>query len=297
MTILRTLYISADNLFGVDMPKKFAITAGLFVLAIIFIIYALYIEPNQLHIQYETINQKSGSSLVIMQISDLHIRKIRPVHHQIIEAIKSNRPDIVVLTGDVLDNIQSIDTLECFLKMIPKDVKIFAVMGNWEYWSGLTAATLSQFYAANNVTLLVNQTVATVRNTDTILITGLDDLLAGEPSLDEALKSTPPAANHIIIAHSPLDYIEQQRHNYDALKIPRSVPDLYHIAAIFTGHTHGGQVTLWGRPIFTPPGSNGYFKGWYRDKTLYVSKGVGMSTLPVRFMAKPEIVIFNWYLK
>jgi hypothetical protein len=64
---------------------------------------------------------------------------------------------------------------------------------------------------------------------------------------------------------------------------------------ILSGHTHGGQINLFGFVPFKPQGSGKYLKGWYKDnkKNLYVSKGIGTSIFPARFMARAEIAIFN----
>ena len=62
-----------------------------------------------------------------------------------------------------------------------------------------------------------------------------------------------------------------------------------------SGHTHGGQVTLFGRPFWTPRGSGRFVAGWYETPScrLYVSRGVGMSILPIRFGARPEVAVFE----
>ncbi len=67
----------------------------------------------------------------------------------------------------------------------------------------------------------------------------------------------------------------------------------------FAGHTHGGQVRL---PLigalWTPPGSGRYVAGWYSMSEaprarMYVSRGVGTSVLPVRFLCRPEVALIT----
>lgn len=62
---------------------------------------------------------------------------------------------------------------------------------------------------------------------------------------------------------------------------------------ILSGHTHGGQINIFGYVPFKPRGSGKFLKGWYLDNKLYVSKGIGTSILPLRFMSRAEISIFK----
>lgn len=63
---------------------------------------------------------------------------------------------------------------------------------------------------------------------------------------------------------------------------------------ILSGHTHGGQIVLFGNVFFTPLGSGSYVKGWYENEhsRMFVSKGIGTSALPIRFGARAEATIF-----
>lgn len=259
-------------------------------------LYAWKIEPNQLKVQHETINPPGKSSLTLLQISDLHIKRISRLHHKIIAETAVNKPDIIVLTGDAIDDIGALDTLSTFLQMLPDNTPVYAVMGNWEYWAGFSPQALTQFYLDHKVKLLINETVQSFHRGDTVRITGLDDLLGGMPSLSDALKETSPGKNHIILAHSPLDYAEREVQNSKALNLLKADVEKFHFAGTLSGHTHGGQITLFGKPLYTPRGSDKYVKGWY-EKNIYVSKGIGTSILPIRFMAPPEIVFFTWYLE
>jgi predicted MPP superfamily phosphohydrolase len=63
-----------------------------------------------------------------------------------------------------------------------------------------------------------------------------------------------------------------------------------------SGHTHGGQITLFGwafGPL--PPGSGPFVAGQYETAAcpLYVSRGLGTSVLPLRLFARPEIAVFD----
>jgi predicted MPP superfamily phosphohydrolase len=65
---------------------------------------------------------------------------------------------------------------------------------------------------------------------------------------------------------------------------------------MLSGHTHGGQVAPFGRPLYRPRGSGRYVSGWYRDADrvpMYVSRGIGTSVVPIRLGAVPEIAVFD----
>ena len=66
-------------------------------------------------------------------------------------------------------------------------------------------------------------------------------------------------------------------------------------ALCLAGHTHGGQVALFGFALWTPRGSGNFTAGRY-DSTMcpiYVSRGIGTSILPIRLGARPEIAVFT----
>jgi predicted MPP superfamily phosphohydrolase len=64
---------------------------------------------------------------------------------------------------------------------------------------------------------------------------------------------------------------------------------------VISGHTHGGQIAPFGQALVTPPGSGPYVKGWYRRgrNWMYVMRGVGTSSVPVRLGARPEMLVMD----
>jgi predicted MPP superfamily phosphohydrolase len=61
---------------------------------------------------------------------------------------------------------------------------------------------------------------------------------------------------------------------------------------MIAGHTHGGQITIFGWAPFTPKGSSRLVSGEYATPLgrLYVTRGLGTSLLPIRLGARPELV-------
>ncbi|MFN8967247.1 MAG: hypothetical protein ACK5XR_00570 [Pseudanabaena sp.] len=68
---------------------------------------------------------------------------------------------------------------------------------------------------------------------------------------------------------------------------------------MLSGHTHGGQLSFFGIAPILPPRSGKYVSGWYQNNAifLYVSRGLGISILPIRIGSVPEIAYFEWVLK
>jgi predicted MPP superfamily phosphohydrolase len=116
-------------------------------------------------------------------------------------------------------------------------------------------------------------------------VVGLDDYVHGDPDYARATQNIDRSLPVIVLNHCPA-----YREEIDLLGRELDIrPTL-----ILAGHTHGGQVTFFGRPFYTPYGSGDYIKGWYINEfsKMYVSKGVGTTVLPIRFGCRAEASIF-----
>jgi hypothetical protein len=211
----------------------------------------------------------------IVIISDLHGRpRYLPVQ-ELIETANSLRPDILILAGDMIDRPGDLDVLPAFAGAEAKLLKA-AVLGNWEHKTGLGVEAFEDAYAAAGVTLLINSTF----NIQNLTLFGLDDLVHGRPDfrkLNAALGRKGPS---LFITHCPAAF----NHLPSAAAAP--------VLAI-SGHTHGGQIAPFGNAIITPPGSGDYVHGWYRRgaASMYVTRGIGTSGVPIRIGARPEMVV------
>lgn len=172
--------------------------------------------------------------------------------------------------------------LEAFLDALGSK-PVVAVFGNWEYWSGADRAALREFYKRRPKTrLLINEEASFQIGSRIVKVIGFDDFTAGNPRLGWTRHDS--SATTIAVQHSPgwFDTPEVQKWpgNFDLC---------------LSGHTHGGQVTLFGLPIWTPRGSGDFTSGFYKRSIcpLYVSRGIGTSILPIRFGARPEIAVFD----
>lgn len=260
--------------------RKF-IKGGLLASIGLVIFNGFWFEKYIIDWNYFDISQSKKNKIKIIQITDLHLDKLRSFHAAIAEKINALKPDLIFITGDSVDSTEKIDSLKEFLQLIDKFIQKYAITGNWEYWGNVNLKKLKQIYSENNCELLINENrTISVRNRKLTII-GLDDLVGGNADFQKAIQDISETETTIVLSHCPeyRDLIEKQRGN---LKI-----DL-----VLSGHTHGGQITFFGFAPFKPRGSGKYLKGWYTetDPKMYISKGIGTSVLPIRFGARAEMV-------
>jgi predicted MPP superfamily phosphohydrolase len=250
---------------------------------VFFFFYGGFVEPRWIEVTHWSRDVGlSGKTIKLAQLSDLHISEIGTIERKTLEQIKKLQPQIILLSGDVIDRHDSLPALKSFLTQLPPAIK-YAILGNWEHWSGVDLKALATLYTENDVTLLINQCVSLSRHGIRLSIAGFDDYTAGHPDVDRALRECKREEPIIIAEHSPGLFDEPP-----SPEMPKPVFSL-------AGHTHGGQLAIGNKAIFTPPGSGRFVAGWYMTPwgELYVSKGIGTSVLPLRIGARPEISIFE----
>ena len=259
------------------------------VLAIALAAYAAWIEPRWIEVKIHRLSEPDEKAaqprLRIAQLSDLHLQSIGRREQLVAEQIERLQPDLIVLSGDVIDRADALPVLDAFLRSL-KGRPTVAVLGNWEHWAGVDRLHLQSIYDRHpHTTLLVNARRLYRLDGGQVQAHGLDDHTAGQPQLERPA-GAPTQAIELLIQHSPAWFdtaaAQDRTARYDLC---------------LAGHTHGGQITLFGLPLWTPRGSGAYVGGPYPSplcKMLYVSRGIGTSVLPARLGARPEIAVFDW---
>jgi predicted MPP superfamily phosphohydrolase len=264
--------------------RKFIVTglsAGLgAILLDSFWIEKYFIENNQFNLGHATEDSYDSK---VMQISDLHLQSLNSQLKRLIRRINAQKPDLILITGDSIDKKENVFMLDQFLQGIDHSIPKFAILGNWEYWGDVDLEELRHTYAGHNCELLINNSRQIIHNGKSIAITGLDDFVGGNANIDMALREFKKSDYHIILNHCP---------EYGDI-IAEKLKGRLHYDLMLSGHTHGGQINLFGFIPFKPKGSGRYLKGWYEELNMYVSKGIGTSILPARFMARAEIAVFR----
>jgi hypothetical protein len=251
------------------------------------VFYSVAVEPHWLDITRHEVPAPVRERLTLAHVSDLHTRGLGRRERTLLSALERESPDLIVVTGDSvvdgdpfspppgLPDDPSYGPVGEVLARLRAPLGVWAVRGNWE---NLRRTKEERgFYARAGVRLLVNES-ARVR--DDLWLVGFDDADSGAPNLAQAGKEVPADAATVTLLHSPAFFS----------RLPESLP------LALAGHTHGGQIRFPGLPIpWLPPGSGQYVSGWYAKgrSHLYVSRGVGTATLPVRFGCRPELAIIT----
>ena len=288
---------------------------------------ALLVEPGRLAVTRHRLRTAGGgrARVRLVQLSDLHLRGVGARERAVADAVGALRPDLLVLTGDAVDRADALPHLARFLDLLDErldaGVPRLAILGNWEYWGHVDLAALERTYERRAVRLLRNASLPLRVGDASLLVTALDDLIAGTPDLQRAADGAAPCANHLLLAHCPAqrDALPAAWRTAPApppsngagaaqpLAAPTPLPGddgragdpaaLPAPVAMLAGHTHGGQLAPFGVALWRPPGSGRYVRGWYGDDgtiPMYVSVGLGTSTVPARLGAVPEVAVFDW---
>jgi uncharacterized protein len=232
----------------------------------------------------------------IVQLTDLHLRSVGVLERRVVNGVRSARPDLIVTTGDSINRRPALGALHRMLSQLDGVAPGYAVLGNWDRWSGATIRELRRLYERHDIRLLVNETDVMSVHGQRLRVTGVDDLVTGQPSAAAGLDAWTPEETHLLLSHCP-GFRERLWREIGERSRPRGwgdgdspVP-----ALMLSGHTHGGQIRLLGVAPIRPTGSGRYLAGWYRDARphLYVSRGIGTSAIQARLGSRPEVAVFD----
>ncbi|AKR09483.1 phosphoesterase [Bacillus thuringiensis] len=255
----------------------------------------LYLQNNLISItEVKITSSKIPSSFKgykILQISDLHNKQFGDNQDVLIQKIKSIDPDIIAITGDLIDS-KSYDA-EVSMQLIREIVKkypVYFVTGNHEQWSG-KYNRLEKELKKYDVNVLRNEYVGIQKGEQEINLLGIDDPEFVTGNRDEG---------NIIIDEIKKAKIEMQPDRYNVLLSHR--PEFLteyadeQIDLVLSGHAHGGQVRLPFIGGLVAPNQGvlpKYTAGLYVEQSasMVVSRGLGNSIIPQRILNRPEIVV------
>ncbi len=249
------------------------------------LLYVLGVEPDQIEVVHHDLRASHREQpWRLVQVSDLHLNGFTDREKTLAQTITALSPDVIVLSGDAIDRADALPWLRSFIHALG-EVPVLLVPGNWEHWSGVEFAELKHLGA----TLLLNDQWALARGERRLEVIGLDDFTAGHPDtrLLAATGTAPDSSSTVLVQHSPAFF--------DLQDVRKQLPSR-RLTLCLSGHTHGGQVALWGWAPWKPPGSGRFTAGFYEVPgcRLYVSRGVGTSVIPIRLGARPEIAMFEF---
>lgn len=253
----------------------------------------LLLEPFQLDVARLTIvspGLPTGfDGLRIVQLSDLHIHHISRAYRTAIDVIRRERPDLVVITGDLVDHPEQTSVCLAFLSDLraAAGVPVVVVPGNWDHRAFPTKQSIATWHkriqVETDIRVLVNQNVVLHRRGDRMWLVGTDDPYFGHADLDASFKGVPDTAFALVLTHAPEAFEELAQRPAARL--------------VLAGHTHGGQVRLPFIGALCVPSRYGtrFARGLFKlgDTFFYVNAGMGMSHLPIRFLCRPELTVFT----
>lgn len=291
----------------VDLARRRAMVNGSFALigagAISSGTKATLLDPWSLQIRRYTVPIRglvpSLDGLRIVQVSDTHLgpRVSASFIEDVVARAVHLRPDVFVLTGDYIHHgahyiEQAADLFKPLINATTVPGTIIGVLGNHDWYGNGPA--MRQALRDIGVSMVdnacvfldANKTITTAPSPSAALcIAGLGDLLEDAVNPDAAMGHVPEALPRIVLAHHP----DTAEHLVSGI-----YPKSHRMDLMLSGHTHGGQVRLpfIGSPIVPSNYGQKYAGGLVNgpECPVIVSRGIGMSILPVRFGVPPELV-------
>jgi predicted MPP superfamily phosphohydrolase len=271
--------------------KKRILIISLSVIAVLLLTFVIWMLWGNFAVTVSEYSIKSESlpagfdGFRIAQVSDLHNDELGEGNSRLIAKIKEADPDIIVITGDLIDrNRTDIDVAVEFAEKSASIAPTYYISGNHEAaLSEKEYADLCARLMAVGVTVLENDAALIERNGEYISLVGLrdqgfNDILSNEELIDLKHEKTEFS---VLLAHRPRDFDQYAACGYDL---------------VFSGHLHGGQFQIpFLGGLYAP--SYGLFPeydgGVYEKEgsIMVVSRGVGNSRFPVRFNNPREIVV------
>lgn len=244
----------------------------------------------------------------IVQLTDLHGRVFGSRQDELISLVSQQQPDIIVLTGDLIDSSDlTYDPAKDLCNGLLGVAPVYWVKGNHFYSADQTLTTLMQSdLTAMGVKLLsCSSDILTVEG-QSIRIDGMDD-----PYSVFNTRNMPEEYDkkvvESIIARKVKDMNTGNQYDCPFRMLLTHRPTAAEIYAqygyslVFAGHTHGGQICLpFGIEIVGEGGIFPKYNSGYNDingMPLIISSGLGYSTVNVRLYNPPEVVVVTLKVK
>lgn len=258
----------------------------------------LSITPYTITTNKFTVNDE----LKIVHLSDYHNQAYGVSDHELISQVKYIAPDMIVMTGDMLDaEFLSLDVATFnqepslqFLTQVSKVATTYFILGNNEDFALDTWVKLEDYLTKQGIVVLnEKQPIVCQVGTRRLRIIGIHDPNIyklrnswGKGKTDNVIMSTVKDTLPSLSADT-FTLLVTHRPNYFDLFAPKA--DL-----VLAGHTHGGQIVLNGVPL-TLSKTDTYIYGQYAlgQKSLVVNRGLGTSGINLRINCPPEIGVIT----
>jgi Predicted phosphohydrolases len=227
--------------------------------------------------------------LTILHLSDLHMENISVTPEDLYEQLRSERIDLIALTGDYLDqpaNIGKFLTYVDALQRLKPTYGTYAVFGNHDYvLPPEKLAYLKQEMMRRGVHVLQNESRTLSIGGQTLTIIGVDDFSTRRSNLARAYEDVDGNSVCLVLTHDPNLVLHMDGYPCDYL---------------LSGHFHGGQIH-WPKPFHLAkmgalPRRN-IIRGLHiwGEKAFYISEGLGQTALNIRLRSRPEVTLHTIY--
>ncbi len=259
------------------------------VVTLLAIIYFAYENTALYTNYYRAKNKKIKKDTKIAHLSDIHSMNNKITLNSIIKKLKTEKPDIIVITGDLYDDrVYNRKSVNYLIKNIKDICPIYYILGNHESRCKFLEEALIEV-KREGIIILNDENISLDSNINLMGITDLEFITKNrkeDPALmDKALKKmkTYKSKYNILLSHRPELFDVYTKYNIDLT---------------LSGHAHGGQFIFpYLGAIYAP--DQGLFprftRGLYKkdDKVMLVSRGIGNSGFPLRINNRPELLIIN----
>lgn len=266
-----------------------------YIILILLIVLALLAFDVRLKtVHYTITSDKINNPMRIALITDLHSCKYGTAQRTLIDAVNKEKPDIVLLGGDIFDDEIPDENTKVFLTAIAKDYPCYYVTGNHEYWS-MRSDEMLAWLDEHGIKDIGGKCVRVSQNSNEITLSGVNDPdqarytgrgVGMRAELDKTRDARRSDEFSILLAHRPSFVKTYLDYGFDL---------------ILTGHAHGGQWRIPGILNGTFAPDEGFFPkyagGLYHfdgGSDMIVSRGLAReSTRVPRIFNRPELVIIN----
>ena len=208
----------------------------------------------------------------IVQISDLHVGPNigRRYVERVVELTRSLNPDIVVLTGDIVDG--RVEKLAGDVAPLAGLPNAYFILGNHDCYAGADA--WMAHFRAMGMTVLANSHVVVPRGNARLLIGGMVD--PAYQRVRPHIEAAEAADFKLLLAHNPRLAPKGEKAGFDLQ---------------LSGHTHGGQFFPWTLAVRLVHAPHVWGLSQEGRMKVYVSAGTGTWGPPVRFGTNPELTL------
>lgn len=244
-------------------------------------------------VTYRIDSEKVENPIRICLLTDLHGCYYGKNQKTLVSAIEKENPDLILLGGDIFDDVLSYENAEILLKAISSDYPCYYVTGNHEYWTNEVDVIL-EIIRSYDIKILEGSHELIEINGEMLNICGIsdpdntrylenqDDIYTQLEKLDQEID---PENYTVLLSHRPELIEDFLQYSYDL---------------VLSGHAHGGQwripfvlngVYAPNQGIF-PKYAGGFYS--FTEMDFIVSRGLARETTKIpRIFNRPELVFID----